>query len=111
MAERKLAECSGKPGLKILVAKHRKSYEISDVQVELVGVWGVVTNDSSKDFLLENVVGTKEAVTRLAQEVFGSNPKSPSWQVIPATQDMDSLLDAERILKEFNIPQEPLYED
>lgn len=109
MAEKKLAKHDGKPGLKTLIKSHRENYVLDDPTIELVMVWDVI--NESEDPIVEDVFGTKEAVTRLAQEAFGFDPEFPRWKLKPAEVDKNNLLDAERILKEFNIPQEPVYED
>ena len=112
-AEKKLAECKGKIGIDILLKKHREIYELKgEVEVELMGVWDIVNHDT-QEIMMSNIVGTKEMITRLAQEAFGFNlgELSSRWDVVPAKVKITSLIDAKTFLDDMGIPKEPIYEE
>jgi hypothetical protein len=109
MAEKRLAKHDGKPSLKTLIINHRKDYVLDDPTIELVMVWDVV--NECEDPMVEDLFGTKEAVTRLVQEAFGFDPGSPHyWKIRPAEIERKNSLNAEKLLEEFGIPKEPIYE-
>lgn len=107
MKDKKLAECSPKKGIKALLT--HDIFKINNVSAELINIWNIIAT-TSDNHLATNIRGTKEAVTRLAQEAFGFDPNNPAWQVVPSEKVIESVIDAKDLLDDLNIPGIPLYQ-
>jgi len=107
--EKKLSILVPKKGVEILLRDG--CFQLLNQRVELVNVWDVIEVQTDRR-LAENIKGSKEAVTRLAQEAFGwehvANFKP--WELVPSQTKIASCIDSEAILKSLGFSTEPIYE-